>query len=64
MCIIFFNYDIYYNLKDNVPTTKRSHRLLDTKFYSISFCGHCGGIIWVTKTHLKCGNWYVINKNK
>jgi len=42
--------------KDNVPTTKRSHRLLDTKFYSISFCGHCGGIIWVTKTHLKCGN--------
>ncbi|OUM64490.1 hypothetical protein PIROE2DRAFT_8726 [Piromyces sp. E2] len=40
--------------KDNVPTTKRSHRLLDTKFYSISFCGHCGGIIWVTKTHLKC----------
>ena len=43
--------------KDNIPTTKRSHRLLDTKFYSLSFCGHCGGIIWVTKTHLKCGNW-------
>ncbi|ORY61129.1 hypothetical protein LY90DRAFT_241571 [Neocallimastix californiae] len=42
--------------KDNIPTTKRSHRLLDTKFYSLSFCGHCGGIIWVTKTHLKCGN--------
>ncbi|RKO93011.1 hypothetical protein BDK51DRAFT_28758 [Blyttiomyces helicus] len=34
--------------------TKRAHKLIDTKFTAISFCGHCAGVMPVQKTHYQC----------